>query len=57
MRDNLPQHEIDLKIKTDIAGFFACYKKNFAPDEKNRRDRGRSRRFAMHRRRFSGRAR
>jgi hypothetical protein len=57
MRDNFPKYEIDLKIKTDIAGFFACYKKYFAPDEKNRRDRGRSRRFAMRRRRFSGRAR
>jgi hypothetical protein len=57
MRDNFPKYEIDLKIKTDIAGFFACYKKYFAPDEKNRRDRGRTRRFAMHRRRLSGRAR
>jgi hypothetical protein len=34
MRDNFPKYEIDLKIKTDIAGFFACYKKYFAPDEK-----------------------
>jgi hypothetical protein len=45
MRDNFPRDEIDLKIKTDIAGFFACYKKYLARDEKNRRDRDRTRRF------------
>jgi hypothetical protein len=58
MRDNFPQDEIDLKIKTAIAEFFSCYKKYLRGMKKNRRDRDRTRRFfSMNRRDVSGRAR